>query len=366
MKLHQYRSYESLSLSPAPGVNVIVGENAQGKTNAIEAVFLCALGRSHRTSRDAELIKSGCAGAYVGLSFQRGEGVHEIEFKLRENERRQIYVDKQAITRSAELMGQLNVVMFSPEDLFLIKGGPAERRRFVDMELSQLYPAYYRALQQYNAVLKQRNALLKSDTAGLEALSLWDEQLSRYGAFIMEKRAEFSARLQAYARALHSAVTDGRETLSVAYAPHIEMEEKGYPLIGRLMDALARCANEDLRRGFTSIGPHRDDLFISINGEETRVFGSQGQQRTAALSLKLSQIEILRAETGENPVLLLDDVLSELDDRRGKLLLEALRACQSFITCTSLAGLARAGLADYTAWRCAEGNIQPYGDAALQ
>lgn len=365
MKLHQYRSYETLSLSPAPGVNVIVGENAQGKTNAIEAVFLCALGRSHRTGRDAELIARGCAGAYVGLAFERGEGLHEIEFKLREGERRQIYIDKQAITRSAELMGQLNVVMFSPEDLSLIKGGPAERRRFLDMELSQLYPAYYRALQQYNAVLRQRNALLKSDTAGLDALSLWDEQLSRYGAFIMEKRAAFSEQLQTYARALHSAVTNGRETLCIAYAPHIEMEEKGYPLIGRLMDALARCANEDLRRGFTSVGPHRDDLSVSINGEETRVFGSQGQQRTAALSLKLSQIELLRAETGENPVLLLDDVLSELDDMRGRLLLEALRACQSFITCTSLAGLTRAGLTDYTAWRCAGGTILPYEESGV-
>ncbi|MDO5110766.1 MAG: DNA replication/repair protein RecF [Clostridia bacterium] len=360
MKLHQYRSYESLSLSPVPGVNVIVGENAQGKTNAVEAVFLCALGRSHRTSRDSELIMRDCAGAYVGVQFQRGESLHEIEFKLKEGERRQVYVDKQAITRSAELMGQLNVVMFSPEDLSLIKGGPAERRRFVDMELSQLYPAYYRTLQQYNAVLKQRNALLKSDTAGLDTISLWDEQLSRYGAFIMEKRAAFAQRLQAYGYALHSAVTDGRETLALSYAPNIEMEETGYPLIGKLMDSLSRCVGEDLRRGFTSVGPHRDDLSVLIDGAEARVYGSQGQQRTAALSLKLSQIELLRAETGENPVLLLDDVLSELDDMRGRLLLDALRACQSFITCTSLAGLERAGLTDYTAWRCADGNISPY------
>lgn len=358
LKLHQYRSYERLLLHPAPGVNVITGENAQGKTNALEALFLCALGRSHRTSRDAELIKSGCAGAYVGLQLKNTYGSHSIEMKLRSGERKQIFIDANLAAKSAELMGQLNVVLFSPEDLSLVKGGPAERRRFADMELSQLFPAYYVNLQQYNIALKQRNALLKSDTAGFSTLSVWDEQLAFYGAKLMEKRAAFIQMLQKQAEDFHLAVTNGKEKLSVRYAPNVPMQEDEAARVGRMLEALENAANEDMRRGFTSVGPHRDDIQLLLCGEDARVYASQGQQRTAALSLKLSMIGILKEARGETPVLLLDDVLSELDDTRARLLVQNFSDAQAFITCTGVDALKRAGLSSCKLWKCKNGDIQ--------
>lgn len=357
LKANQYRNYASLSLRPYSGVNVLVGENAQGKTNMIEALFLCALGRSHRSSKDSELIMNGCAGAYVGVDIKNGSGDHSIEMKLRIGEKKQVYIDKLPIKKSAELMGQLNVVMFSPEDLRLVKDGPAERRRFIDMELSQLYPAYYVLLQRYNLALKQRNALLKSDTAGLSTLSVWDEQLATYGAKIIEKREAFIKELESYAAPLHKDVSGGREELTLLYKSNPNTDEKGYALTGILMEMLQKCAADDLRRGFTTIGPHRDDLELRINGQDVRVYGSQGQQRTAALSVKLSEIELFQRMKNEKPVLLLDDVLSELDDRRGRLLLERLRECQCFLSCTSLEGLKKAGLSEYHAWICKNGTL---------
>lgn len=360
LKLHQYRSYESLLLRPYSGVNVISGENAQGKTNAIEALFLCAFGRSHRTSRDAELINKDCAGAYVGIKLRNSSGEHNIEMKLRSGERKKVFLDANLISRSSELMGQLNVVLFSPEDLSLVKGGPAERRRFMDMEISQLYPSYYVSLQQYNIALRQRNALLKSDTAGLSTLCAWDEQLAYHGARVMDKRAAFALKLQRHASEFHSAVTEGGEKLLIEYAPSVAVQEEVSKTTGLLMEKLEDSASDDLRRGFSSVGPHRDDLRISLNGEELRVYASQGQQRTAALSLKLSEIDILKELKGEAPVLLLDDVLSELDDSRGRLLLENLKGCQAFITCTGIDSLVRAGLEDCKMWKCEKGKITNY------
>ncbi len=298
-----------------------------------------------------------CAGAYVGVELQNESGSHSIEMKMRRGERKLIFIDKLQAKKSAELMGQLNVVMFSPEDLRLVKEGPAERRRFIDMELSQMYPAYYVDLQQYNLALKQRNALLKSDTAGFSTLSVWDEQLAVFGARIIERRAAFVKELQKYAAGLHHEVSGKREVLTLNYRPNPGIWERNSDTVGGIMEALQRSANEDMRRGFSSVGPHRDDVEIRLNGEELRIFGSQGQQRTAALSLKLSEIEIIKKIKGEAPVLLLDDVLSELDDMRGRLLLDTLRECQSFLSCTSLAGLQRAGLTDYTAWYCEKGII---------
>ncbi|MBQ3201009.1 MAG: DNA replication and repair protein RecF, partial [Clostridia bacterium] len=212
LKLNYYRNYETLDLKPESGLNVIVGENAQGKTNAVEALFFCAFGRSHRTPRDQELINRGMSGAYVGLEAQTKSGERRIEMKLRAGERKKVFLDRLETKRTGELMGVINVVMFSPEDLELIKGAPAERRRFLDMELSQIRPAYYYRLQQYNAALKQRNALLKGEpgrerpTAVRELrdeLYVWDEQLAAAGADVMRMRMDFTRRLASVAEALH-------------------------------------------------------------------------------------------------------------------------------------------------------------------
>lgn len=364
LKLNYFRNYESLRLSPGRGLNVIFGENAQGKTNAVEAIFLCAFARSHRTPRDAELISAGMSGGYVGLDIGTKAGSRSIEIKLRDGERKQMFVDRLQCERSGELMGVLNVVMFSPEDLELVKGGPAERRRFLDMELSQFRPAYYLALQRYNKALRERNALLRPEAvrertgeALRQELYVWDEQLITLGADIMRKRAEFIERLAAIAARLHREISSGRETLAIRYDPNVRAS--GGSLEDAFADALYGGVAEDIRRGYTSYGPHRDDIEIALSGSAVRTFGSQGQQRTAALSMKLSELELLREDRGEPPVLLLDDVLSELDELRQRALLEAMSDCQSFLTCTSLEGLRRAGmdLNNIPAFRCQNGTL---------
>lgn len=367
LKLNYYRNYETLDLKPESGLNVIVGENAQGKTNAVEALFFCAFGRSHRTPRDQELINRGMSGAYVGLEAQTKSGERRIEMKLRAGERKKVFLDRLETKRTGELMGVINVVMFSPEDLELIKGAPAERRRFLDMELSQIRPAYYYRLQQYNSALKQRNALLKGEpgrerpTAVRELrdqLYVWDEQLAAAGADVMRMRMDFTRRLASVAEALHYRISGGRERLQVSYEASVDASEYGGNLRGALEEVLYASAYEDIRRGYTTVGPHRDDLSVTFGGESVRTYGSQGQQRTAALSLKLSELQLLKEEKGEAPILLLDDVLSELDDPRQRALVEAMEGCQCFLTCTSLAGLERAGMRDIHAYRCENGTLR--------
>lgn len=359
LKLNYYRNYESLDLRPQTGVNIILGENAQGKTNVVEAVFLCALARSHRTSKDGELIMHGMSGGYVGLDLSSATGRHSIEMKLRAGERKQIFIDKLKVQRSGELMGMLNVVMFSPEDLTLIKGAPAERRRFLDMELSQIRPAYYYKLQQYATALKQRNALLR-DSQGRDVrkeLYVWDEQLALTGGAIIEARMEFIDALSTIAFDLQRQISNGREQLEISYAPNVNTEN--HPSASEaLAEAFYASALDDMRRGYTTVGPHRDDLQIDLLSRAVRTFGSQGQQRTAALSLKLSELALLRQLKGEAPVLLLDDVLSELDDMRQSALLSAMKDCQCFLTTTSLEGLKRAGMKDIHAYVCENGTLQ--------
>lgn len=359
LRLNQYRSYAALDLRPGPGINAIVGDNAEGKTNSVEAVFLCAFGRSHRTARDAELIMRGCAGGYVGAELTNNTGSHLIEIKLRDGERKKIFIDRQMASRSGELMGLLNVVMFAPEDLSIVKDGPAERRRFMDMELSQTHPAYYYSLQRYNSALRQRNALLKEpDRIAPGMLETWDEQLSALGEEIVMDRCEFIDGLSTIAYDLHKSITGGRERLEIVYEPDIDPEDPE-GIYGAMLKALDRSRAEDLRRGFTTAGPHRDDIGIALSGIDVRTFGSQGQKRTAALSLKLSELAFIREIKEEAPVLILDDVLSELDEGRQQLLMESMKDCQCFLTCTSLEGLKRAGLGNMKVFRCKGGEMRP-------
>lgn len=359
LKLNDYRNYETLDFRPDPGLNVIAGENAQGKTNALEAVFLCAFGKSHRTSRDAELIRRGMPGGYVGITLQNGLGTHTIEVKLRAEEPKKLLVDSQPIKRMGELMGTLNAVLFSPEDLCLVKGSPADRRRFMDMELSQMYPTYFYRLQQYNHALKQRNALLKESPIAVKPgmLAMWDEQLATLGEGIVEARCRFLDEVSTIAYDLHRQISGNRERLNVSYDPNISVDTCAN-VREALLESLARSAQEDLRRGFTTVGPHRDDIAIKLEEIDLRAFGSQGQQRTAALSLKLSEIALLSEVKGEPPVLLLDDVLSELDESRQRLLLEASRGCQCFLTCTSLSGIEKAGILEMEVFACENGSLR--------
>lgn len=355
LRLVNFRNYEAAELLPASGVTVLYGENAQGKTNLIEAIHLCCLGRSHRTSRDAELIRFAQSMAQVSVEVQKRSGPHDVTIRINSMEKRkkQVKVNGSPVQRIGELMGHVNAVLFSPEDLRLVKDGPDGRRRFMDMEISQMQPTYFYALQRYTRALSQRNELLralflKRDASLMETLFAWDEMLAEQGGIIAQRRMAYLDMLSAYAQEIHGAISGEREKLSLAY-------------VGRAHDAgdiasLLRAAQrEDMQRRTTSVGPHRDDIRILLNGRDARCYASQGQQRTAALSIKLAEIEVLRAETGESPILLLDDVMSELDIGRRNMMGKRTMDVQTLITCTHLSDL---GGASYDkAVHIAEGHI---------
>jgi DNA replication and repair protein RecF len=328
LKLANFRNYEGLDLEPHPGLTLLFGNNAQGKTNALEAVYLCAAGRSHRTNHDAELVMRGREAAYIRADVLRGG----IEVRLMRNGRKQIRIDGAAIARMGELMGCLNAVLFSPEELSLVKDGPNARRRFLDVLLCQTSRAYFYSLVSYQRALAQRNALLKKSAQEGKPLycqlEVWEEQLALHATALHTARKAAMEQIAPVAAAMHERVAGGRETLSLRY--------KG-ELYGReLKEALAASREDDLRRKLTTRGPHRDDFSVLVDGVDLRAFGSQGQQRTAALSIKLAEAECMENMSGEKPVLLLDDVLSELDAGRQKRLMGAVSGYQTILTCATL------------------------------
>lgn len=342
IRLADFRNYAAAEILPCAGVTVFTGDNAQGKTNILEAVYLCCTGRSHRTNHDREMIKTGADFARVFVDAERNDGRHDVEIVLSNLERRRVKVAGNAVSRSGEMLGHVTGVLFSPEDLKTVRDGPAERRRFVDMELSQIRPAYYYALQRYNRALKQRGALLREVSLGAcpeDALDMWDESLAESGAVIMDMRRDFIKKICRAASEIHAGVSGGAEKLSVLYAPSVDAETDARDAIN---SALRRARAGDIRRMITSAGPHRDDVKVLLDGMDARAYGSQGQVRTCALSLKLSELEIMRAESGEAPVLMLDDVMSELDPGRRRLLIQRIENVQTLVTCTDLSDLAGA------------------------
>ena len=291
--LRNYRNYSEAVIEPCQGVTVFTGDNAQGKTNILEAIYMTCTGRSHRTSHDRELIKTGEEAAKIQISGERRDGRHDVEMWFSTVEKRSVKVNGSRIARSGELLGHITGVLFAPEDLRVVKDGPAERRRFIDMELSQLRPAYYYALQKYNRALKQRGALLKECALTGRApatIDMWDEQLAESGALIMEARAEFVRRLAEKAKEIHSEVSGGRDEMAVAYAPDVQAEGGRAEVQAQLTGALLKSRPNDIKRVQTGVGPHRDDISVCVNGMDARAYGSQGQVRTCALSLKLSEI----------------------------------------------------------------------------
>ena len=344
IRLQNFRNYERAWVTPDEGVTVFTGPNAQGKTNIVEALHLCCLGRSHRTARDDELIRWGCEEALVRTETTQRDGTHEVTILLskRQKKKKNVRIGSRQAERIGELLGHVCGVLFSPEDLQIVKSGPAERRRFIDMELSQLRPAYFYALQRAVRALNQRNALLKEiarDSSLLKTLDMWDEQLAACGGEIVRCRRDAVLSLGKSAREAHASLTGGRETLDVRYVSQAaEAENPGEALL-RLLHA---ARSEDLRRMTTTVGVHRDDLHITIDGKEARTYGSQGQQRSAVLSLKLAELELAERVRGEAPILMLDDVMSELDPGRRCQLIERIDRVQTFVTCTDLSDLAGA------------------------
>ena len=345
--LINFRNYERADITPCEGVSVLAGDNAQGKTNVLEAVYLCCTGRSHRTSREREMVRWGSEEARVKVEAQRADGAHDVAMTLYSGRRKQVRVGGKHISRSGELMGHVTGVLFSPEDLRLVKDGPEVRRRFMDMELSQIKPSYYYALQRYQRALLQRNKLLKliaAKEAGGDTLEDWEGQLALSGATIVAARHRFIEKLCPVAHENHLAISAGKERLHSAYQSQLDIARESQ-IAEQLQRLLAKSRDHDLKRGSTHIGPHHDDIALMVNGQDVRAYGSQGQQRTTALSLKLSELHVMREDTGEWPVLMLDDVMSELDPQRRRMLLRNLEGVQVLVSLTDINDLcgARAG-----------------------
>ena len=331
--LKNFRNYESEEFTFADGLNVLYGKNAQGKTNCAEAVFYLCTGASPRTGRDRQLIRAGQGCANIAASAQTRFGSVTIEADIYEN-KRELRVNGSRIAKNADLLGNINGVFFSPGELRMVQDGPEERRRFLNVSISQLSRSYYTALVRYNKILEQRNALLKNRDLSLvfETLPVWDVQLCRYASEIICRRAEFIQMLAPLAAEKHAFLSDGAEELRVT-------SEKKYPqdkeeIAKTLLQEFSDNYERDVRLGFTGTGPHRDDLKLTIGGSEVRVYGSQGQARTAALALKLAEVDIFRSVAGEPPVLILDDVMSELDLSRRRKLLSQIEDVQTILTCT--------------------------------
>ena len=331
IELYQYRNYDSVKVEFSPGVNILYGDNAQGKTNLLEAVYVSATSKSHKGSRDRDLIQFDKEEAHIRLMFCKKELTHRLDLHLKKKKAKGIAIDGVPIRKLSELFGMLHIVFFSPEDLSIIKNGPAERRRFLDLEMSQLDKGCYSLLVAYNKLLNERNNLLKQIyfvPSLRETLDAWDQQLIDTGVMIIKKRESFIRQIDLMMREIHGNLSGGQEQMEVRYDRNVSSEE----FREKLLDHRER----DIKSGTTSVGPHRDDIGFVVNGTDIRKYGSQGQQRTAALSLKLSEIRLVEQVAGDKPVLLLDDVLSELDHHRQNYLLDSISDIQTMISCTGL------------------------------
>lgn len=331
IKLENFRNYKNLELTLDSGTNIFHGENAQGKTNILESVYLCGTTKSHKGSKDREMIRFEEEEAHICMNLDKDGSRYKIDMHLKKNKPKGIAVNGIPIRSAGELLGIGNFVFFSPEDLNIIKNGPGERRRFVDLELCQLSKVYLYHLSNYNKILNQRNKLLKEiffQPDYLDMLDVWDEQMVTYGKKVIEERENFVRRLNEIVFGIHKKLSGDREELCIRYEKNVEAED--------FAKVLKDNREKDLKFKTTQAGPHRDDLCFMIREVDIRRFGSQGQQRTAALSLKLAEIELVKQEIKDTPVLLLDDVLSELDSNRQKYLLDSIHDIQTLITCTGI------------------------------
>lgn len=314
-------------------INIIYGDNAQGKTNILESMYVCATSKSHRGSKDREIIRFDNDESHIKVNVKKNDMNYRIDMHLKKNKPKGIAVNGIPIKRAVELFGILNIVFFSPEDLNIIKNGPSERRRFIDMELSQLDKIYLDCLINYNKVVNQRNSLLKEYAFSgrediISSLDIWDMQLVKYGNDVIKSREKFVKQINDLVKSIHTKLSGDREQLEIIYEPCVKEQD--------FESELVRVRDRDLKFKCTNIGPHKDDMCFLINGMDVRKYGSQGQQRTAALSLKLAEIELVKQIIHDTPVLFLDDVLSELDSRRQNFLLDSIGNIQTMITCTGL------------------------------
>ena len=372
LNLHHFRNYDEDQVEFSPQINVLIGENAQGKTNLLESIYVLAMTRSHRTNNDRELIEFGKDAAQIKGTVQRELGSLKLELDIGKHGKKAKanHLEK---ARLSEYLGQLNVILFAPEDLALVKGAPTVRRRFIDMEFGQVSPKYLHDLTQYRDILKQRNRYLKQlqsheaqDQLYLEVLS---EQLAAIGGAIISQRVKFLSELEGYAQELHQSITQGRENLTFEYSSAVKDASTltEVELSEALMDLYRQNQSKEIFQGTTLYGPHRDDVRFLINHKNVQTYGSQGQQRTTALSVKLAEIDLMKNQTGEYPILLLDDVLSELDGARQTHLLKTIQdKVQTFLTTPGLSDVARNLIKEPRIFHIRDGQIIPEKQAALK
>ncbi|SHO54274.1 DNA replication/repair protein RecF [Anaerocolumna xylanovorans] len=331
LELKDYRNYENLSMDFSQGVNILYGDNAQGKTNILESLYMCGTTKSHRNSKDREIIKFEKEESHIRIILENKGISHKIDIHLKKNKAKGVAIDGIPIKKSSELLGIVNYVFFSPEDLGIIKNGPSERRRFLDMELCQLDKVYFYHLSNYHKIINQRNNLLKQISFNrklLDTISVWDDQLVFHGIKVMEGRENFIRTLNPIVDSIHSNLSGKKESLTIHYEPNTDKNS--------FEETIKKFLERDIALKSTGTGPHRDDISFLNGTIDIRKFGSQGQQRTAALSLKLAEIEVVKRITKNQPILLLDDVLSELDRKRQNYLLNSIHDIQTIITCTGL------------------------------
>lgn len=331
-----YRNYDQISIDLGENVNIFMGDNAQGKTNILEAMYYCGFARSHRTNRDKELVKWDKEKAYISINVSKKRLDKKIDISILKDGRKAIKVNSIKINKIGELVGAFNVVMFSPEDLRIVKESPGIRRKFLDMEICQLNKKYYYNLVQYNKVLSQRNMVLKNRNIDLSMLDIYDFQLAEFGEYIVKERLKYLNKLNEQGKIVHNEITSGKEKIDFKYISSIKDLDN---IKSSLITSLEKNREKDKEKRNTSVGPHRDDFSIFINGVDAKSYGSQGQQRTAVLTIKFASLRIIKELTGEYPVLLLDDVLSELDFNRKRYVLSSIKDIQTIITCTGIEDL---------------------------
>lgn len=361
IKLINFRNYKELDIELCEGVNIFYGQNAQGKTNIIEAIHMASTGKSHRTQKDLELIKWNDEESKIKIDFIKEKEEKKIEVYLNKFLKKQIKLNGVKLDRIGDLIGNLKTVIFSPDHMRIIKGGPVERRRFMDILLSQVRPGYYYNLVQYLRTLEQRNKLLievKANSSILKTIDVWNEQLAYFGTKLITARHDFLKILCEMASDTHKKISNDKEDLKIRYNSNIEYNinfEK--EIKENFIQALKKSIKIDLKRSITHKGPHRDDILFFINEKEVKKYSSQGQQRTSLLSLKISELKYMKEETGEVPVLLLDDVFSELDMERQKYLVEFIKGIQAIITCTSVEYLKKLDIDRNNMYKVKEGLI---------
>lgn len=355
LELQNFRNYKNLNINFDIGTNILYGNNAQGKTNILESIYLLGTSKSHRSSKDKDMISFGSDESHLKMTVIKNDVPVRIDMHLKKNRAKGIAINGIPIKKVSELFGIINVVFFSPEDLGIIKNGPAERRRFIDLELCQLDKMYVYNLMNYNKIINQRNQLLKDlnyyyDKDLYNTLDIWDIQLADFGSKIITRRDSFIEELNEIIYGIHRNITNGKEELFIKYEPNISGNN--------LYEELSKNRDKDIKYKTTSVGPHRDDISFFNKNMDIRKFGSQGQQRTAALSLKLSEIELVKSVIKDMPVLLLDDVLSELDSSRQSHLLNSLHNVQTVITCTGLDEFVQNRFSIDNVYKVVEGTVE--------